>query len=83
MSAGSTLRIVLLATVILAGAAMAFGFAAVGCTIKGNIGVTGKRIYHVPGQEYYAATRIDWFRGERWFCSEQAAREAGWRKSIL
>ena len=28
------------------------------CWIKGNISVeTGERIYHMPGQEYYAATR--------------------------
>ena len=53
-----------------------------GCDIKGNISLnTGERIYHVPGQKYYRETNI-WMRhGERWFCSEQQAREAGWRKS--
>lgn len=56
----------------------------VGCDIKANISVrTGERIYHVPGQKYYSATRIDWLRGERWFCSEQAARDAGWRKARI
>lgn len=30
-----------------------------GCAIKGNISIdTGERIYHVPGQRYYDATRI-------------------------
>ena len=54
----------------------------VGCVIKGNVSTrTGERIYHVPSQKYYFVTRINWFRGERWFCSESAAREAGWRKS--
>jgi hypothetical protein len=54
----------------------------VGCAIKGNITViAGQRIYHVPGQEYYSATHINWLRGERWFCSEAAARKAGWRKA--
>lgn len=53
-----------------------------GCEIKGNISVeTGERIYHVPGQEYYLQTRIDPFRGERWFCTEQEAFAAGWRRS--
>jgi hypothetical protein len=51
------------------------------CTIKGNISIdTGERIYHVPGQKYYDATRISPQYGERWFCSEAEARQAGWRK---
>ncbi|MFO0227392.1 MAG: thermonuclease family protein, partial [Gammaproteobacteria bacterium] len=37
------------------------------------------RIYHLPGGAYYARTRIDESRGERWFCSESEARAAGWR----
>ena len=54
----------------------------VGCNIEGNISFnTGERIYHVPGQEHYADTVITLSKGERWFCSETAAREAGWRKA--
>lgn len=49
------------------------------CNIKGNIASDGERIYHVPGQEYYSKTRISEGKGERWFCSEAEAREAGWR----
>lgn len=52
-----------------------------GCRIKGNIGRNGGRIYHVPGGQYYDRTRIDPSRGERWFCTEAAARAAGWRRS--
>jgi len=69
---------------ILIGAPVAaeFGPPLVGCGIKGNISVdTGERIYHVPGQKYYRETRIDLMKGERWFCSETAARAAGWRRS--
>lgn len=51
-----------------------------GCAIKGNISSAG-RIYHLPGQADYAATRIDPSRGERWFCSEAEARAAGWRRA--
>ncbi len=62
--------------------AVEFGPPLVGCAVKGNISMTTReRIYHVPGQKYYAATSIDLFKGERWFCSENAARAAGWRKS--
>ncbi|WP_435053809.1 sunset domain-containing protein [Mesorhizobium australicum] len=53
----------------------------VGCDIKGNINDRGEHIYHVPGQEYYSATRINPARGERWFCSEWEAWWAGWRKA--
>lgn len=53
----------------------------IGCDIKGNVSTTGEHIFHVPGQEYYRETVVNPLRGERWFCSEEAAREAGWRKS--
>jgi hypothetical protein len=52
-----------------------------GCNIKGNISASGERIFHVPGQRYYQATRISAARGERWFCSEAEARNAGWRRA--
>lgn len=52
------------------------------CNIKGNISMnTGERIYHVPGQRYYNDTVISTSHGERWFCSEEEARAAGWRKA--
>lgn len=51
------------------------------CNIKGNVNTRGERIYHVPGQKYYEETRIVANHGERWFCSEEEARAAGWRKS--
>ncbi len=52
------------------------------CTIKGNVSINSReRIYHVPGQERYAETKISPQYGERWFCSESEARAAGWRKA--
>ncbi len=51
------------------------------CKIKGNISRAGVRIYHTPGGTYYGRTKIAESKGERWFCSEREAREAGWRKS--
>ncbi|MBL0937163.1 MAG: hypothetical protein IBJ07_20685 [Rhizobiaceae bacterium] len=54
-----------------------------GCNIKGNVSVgSGERIYHVPGQPYYDDTVISMRKGERWFCSEAEAQQAGWRKAI-
>lgn len=52
------------------------------CLIKGNISYnTGEKIYHVPGQKYYENTKINIQYGERWFCSEEDAQAAGWRKA--
>lgn len=63
--------------------AVEFGPPLIGCNVKGNVSYsTGERIFHVPGQEDYWATRISLFRGERWFCSEASARAAGWRRAV-
>lgn len=51
------------------------------CKIKGNISSSREKIYHVPGGRYYTVTKIDLSKGERWFCTETQARNAGWRKS--
>lgn len=51
------------------------------CEIKGNINRRGDRIYHRPGDRSYRDTRIDTSRGERWFCSEEEAQRAGWRRA--
>ena len=49
-----------------------------GCPIKGNISKNG-HIYHMPWSRWYARTRIDTSKGERWFCDEVEAQAAGWR----
>ena len=51
------------------------------CPIKGNISRSGERIYHVPGGQYYDRTKVSQGKGERWFCSEEEARAAGWRRT--
>lgn len=48
------------------------------CAIKGNINAKGRRIFHSPGQQDYAATTISEAKGERWFCSAAEATAAGW-----
>ena len=50
------------------------------CRIKGNISRRGK-IYHLPGTAHYPRTKIDTDRGEKWFCTEEEARAAGWRRA--
>lgn len=52
-----------------------------GCAIKGNISSSGEKIYHLPGCGSYEKTSIDEDRGERWFCTEEEAVSAGWRKA--
>lgn len=51
------------------------------CRIKGNISDEDGMVYHLPGTSHYDTTEITLTRGERWFCSEEEAREAGWRRS--
>lgn len=48
------------------------------CVIKGSVSFTGKRRYLMPDDRDYRSTFIDPEDGERWFCSEPEAREAGW-----
>lgn len=51
--------------------------------IKGNISqTTGEKIYHVPGGDFYEVTIVDEAGGERWFCTETEALDAGWRASL-
>ena len=51
------------------------------CLIKGNISSSGERIFHVPGSRWYDRTQIDTSKGERWFCTNEEAVDAGWRKA--
>ncbi|WP_442417497.1 sunset domain-containing protein [Pelagimonas varians] len=39
------------------------------------------RIYHLPGTKWYSRTKINEYKGERWFCSEAEAKIAGWRRA--
>lgn len=52
-----------------------------GCAIKGNISSRGRRIYHMPWGHWYGRTRIETAKGERWFCNEKEAQDAGWVRS--
>lgn len=56
--------------------------AAGACVIKGNINAKKEKIYHVPGCGSYDKTVIDESNEEKWFCSEQDALDAGWRKAL-
>lgn len=46
------------------------------CKIKGNINSKGEKIYHVPDGAYYDITKA-----EEMFCTEKAAKAAGFRPS--
>lgn len=50
------------------------------CQIKGNIS-SREKIYHLPGCRDYGKTSINQSRGEMWFCTEEEALNAGWRKA--
>lgn len=50
------------------------------CAIKGNVNGRGERIYHLPEGRGYARVTMRG-AGKRWFCSEEQAGAAGWRKA--
>ena len=50
--------------------------------IKGNVDlVTGERLYYIPGSLQYDTTVISEVDGDRWFCTESEAVEAGWEQA--
>jgi endonuclease YncB( thermonuclease family) len=50
------------------------------CRIKGTVTADGKRLYFGPLDHGFDSIKIDPERGERWFCSDDQARQAGWRR---
>lgn len=50
-----------------------------GCPIKGQVS-RNERTYVVPWQPSYTRVRIRQDKGERWFCTEQEAQAAGWKR---
>jgi endonuclease YncB( thermonuclease family) len=51
------------------------------CVIKGNIS-GGKKIYFMPFHTLYKNVKVDEGKGERWFCTEDEALAAGWRRAL-
>lgn len=49
-----------------------------GCPIKGVVSGDAKT-YVLPWSPSYERTKVRTNRGERWFCSESEARQAGWK----
>jgi endonuclease YncB( thermonuclease family) len=50
------------------------------CPVKGVVADAGRRLYYVPTDPGYDAIAVDPARGGRLFCSDEAARAAGWRR---
>lgn len=52
------------------------------CNIKGNISEKGYgKTYLIPGCDNYKSVKIDTRKGEQYFCTEQEATAAGFRKA--
>lgn len=52
-----------------------------GCPIKGRRR-DDQGVYVVPWSPRYRRTRVRTRRGDRWFCSEEEARSAGWKPDM-
>lgn len=59
----------------------ATGITSSSCTIKGNISSSGNKLFHTKTCPDYEAVTIYELDGERFFCSEDEAFAAGWRKA--
>lgn len=52
------------------------------CIIKGNISTRGYgKVYFIPGCDNYEKVKIDFTKGEKYFCTEKEAEAAGFRKA--
>jgi len=52
-----------------------------GCQIKGNVDRLDKRWYHLSDFRHYDQVVINFEAGDRWFCSEEKAQEAGFERA--
>ena len=52
------------------------------CAIKGNINGKASASIIYRSSSSIPELRIDESKGERWFCTEQEARAAGWRRAL-
>lgn len=53
-----------------------------GCVIKGNVRRDrGTKVYHLPECYNYEKIVVNEREGDQWFCSEEEAKKAGFRKS--
>ena len=50
------------------------------CRIKGAVTGAGERLYYGPLDDAFETIGIDPGRGDRLFCSDDEAREAGWKR---
>jgi len=54
--------------------------AAASCPVKAVTAADGSRLYYVPTDEDYDLVMLDPARGDRAYCSDEAARAEGWRR---
>jgi endonuclease YncB( thermonuclease family) len=50
------------------------------CNVKAMTSDAGGRVYYVPTDPEYGRIAIDPAQGDAWFCSDEEARLAGWRR---
>jgi len=52
-----------------------------GCLIKGNLDKLDHRWYHLPELRHYSQVVVNLGKGDQWFCTEEEAKEAGFKKA--
>lgn len=51
------------------------------CNIKANVWSKNILVYHLPGCKSYKTTDIQLHHGDKWFCTEEEAQKAGFKKA--
>lgn len=49
--------------------------------LKGNVTESGSKTYHVPGGQWYDKVKVEASEGDQWFCSEEDAKKAGFKRA--
>lgn len=49
------------------------------CRIKGDVSLSGDFIFYLPSHPFYKEIKIIRYNGGTMFCTEAAARAAGWK----
>lgn len=52
-----------------------------GCQIKGNLDKLDHRWYHLPSFRHYDQVKVNLDHGDRWFCTEEEAITAGFKRA--
>ena len=52
------------------------------CLIKGNVSRLGHKYYHLPGDKYYAQTKVNLLKEDQWLCTIEEAEAKNFQRAL-